>query len=235
MLLSNDLTVIIPTRNKVSQETLESIPKGVKIMIGVDSGQGQTKIRYDLAIKAQTRYLLILDDDIVISHKGMKLMFNRLTESPLSAVCACFNPIALNSFSKSILRYKQNPSSFIPTGITMWHRGHFLAANYEVPKDTPGGVGDLVLGDIIRKEGFNAIKLNYIQAKHPVKSSRKQFFKSRYNWAIDMAWYYRKYRKKGYWFLTLKMLSFPFTLSQGVFIYRLASLLGLLRGRFKYA
>ena len=65
--MKNDLTIIIPTRNTVSNRTLESLPKNISLLVGVDRGEGQTKIRYDLAKKCFTKYILLLDDDVVLN------------------------------------------------------------------------------------------------------------------------------------------------------------------------
>ncbi len=235
MLLNNDLTVIIPTRNKVSQKTIDCIPKGVKLLIRKDRGEGQHKIRYDLAIEAKTRYLMFLDDDISLSYKEFNKMFNLLVECNLSAICCSFNPVAINNFSRSILRYKKNPGSFIPMGLTMWHRGHYLAAMMEIPKDCPASIGDSMLGEVLRNGDYNTLKLNYISARHEINLSRKTFMKRRVICGKGMAWYYLMYKKKGYWLQVIKMCSFPLTLSQGVFIYRLGNLIGLLKGRSIYA
>ncbi len=230
-----DLTIIIPTRNTISSETLNSLPYKAKLSIGIDNGKGQTQIRYDLAIKANTRYLLILDDDVVIKQKDISKMLSILKKGSFTSVCGRFNPIANNKFSKSILRYKQNPPSFITTGITMWHRGDFLAVMYDVPKDCPKNVGDLVIKNILDQQGRNYIKLNDIKCNHNVNVTRLSFFKYRYNAGVGLAWYHKRYTHKGYYKLMLKMLlGIPLSRNQGVLIYRLSTFLGMFSGGLKY-
>ncbi len=230
-----EITIIIPTRSTVSQDTLNSLPYRAKLSIGVDNGKGQTIIRHDLAIKAKTRYILLLDDDIVINSKDLEKMLDML-KLGFVAVCGKFNPIAKNSFSKSILRYKQNPSSFISTGITMWHRGAFLSVMYDVPKDCHKNVGDLVIKDILDKQKHNYIKMNKIVFNHKVNTDRKTFFIYRYSAGIGLAWYHKAYLNQVYLRLLFKMgLGIPLSiLNQGVFIYRLSTFLGMLKGGLKY-
>ena len=229
--MKNDLTIIIPTRNTVSNRTLESLPKNISLLVGVDRGEGQTKIRYDLAKKCFTKYILLLDDDVVLNEFDIKKMLQTIKENDCSAVCGELKPIAVNNFSKTILRYKNNPTSFYSTGITIWDREMFLFVMYYVPNDCPKNVGDLVIKDIMCREGIKFLKLIDVVANHYIDVSMKQFFVYRYNCGICLSWYHQKYLREGYLRLLLKMFfGLPLSRDQGIFVYRLGSFIGLLRG-----
>ena len=55
----NDITVIIPTRNKVSLNTFNAIPKNIKVCIATDTNEikGQTALREYYARQVDTKYL----------------------------------------------------------------------------------------------------------------------------------------------------------------------------------
>ncbi len=229
------IEVIIPTRDKVNPLVLKAIPKDIKVHIAKDTEfiKGQTKLRHHYAKIIKSRYILLLDDDIVMKDNAFNKLYEAIHGYNISAVCGDKKAIAYNNFSKGVIKFKEYPT-FIKTGFTLWVRGHFLAVMNEVPAECPANVGDLVIGDILNEFGYNYIKLNNIVAEHYVKVSRKGFFDYRYKAGKAMAWYYLKWKKKGYLKMLLKMFfGIPLSRNQGVLIYRIASTLGLLRGFFK--
>ncbi|MEM2211221.1 MAG: hypothetical protein QW372_03085 [Nitrososphaerales archaeon] len=226
------VSVIIPTREKVREEVLKSIPEGIPILIGVDKGEGQTKIRHRLAKIATTKYILLLDDDIVLPNNGIDGLLNTLITGRFDAVCGEVEPIALNKFSKSILKFKVNPSSFYTTGITIWDREKFLEVMNEIPPNCHKHIGDLMIRDIAKSKRLRFFKVHNVVAKHLIELNWKDFFKYRLSCAEGIGEYYKM--KGGYWRLLLKVLiAIPLSTSFGVFIYRLATFLGMLKKVFK--
>jgi hypothetical protein len=226
--LEQKISVIIPTRDTARPETLQAIPSSVKTLVGVDRGEGQTKIRLRLAKKADTKYVLILDDDVVLPEKGLKHLLTLMESNEFDAVCGEIHPIALNGFSKSILKYKENPASFYTTGITLWNRAKFIDLMEDVPPDTHKNVGDLMIGDIIKKRGLKTFKARDVLADHLVETNARDYFKYKYSSGIGFGWYRKHYG--GYWSTLLRFfVSIPLSRSRGVLVYRLAMFLGMLK------
>lgn len=229
-----DITVIIPTRDVVNPLVIRSIPPQVKLCIKVDSGQGQTKIRQELSQAAKTKYVFLLDDDVILCKHALEELYYYIERTNIDAVCADKNPVAYNNFCKGVLKFKRYPNSFIKTGVTLWKRNALLTVMSEIPNECPKNVGDIVIEDIMIKEGRKFAKLNFLQCEHAVNVTRSGFFKYRYSAGVALAWYHLKWKKNGYWTLLAKMFfGIPLSKNQGVLIYRLSSTLGMIRGLFK--
>lgn len=230
-----NVTVIIPTRDKINPLVLHALPKNIKIYIAKDTEQikGILRIREYYANKAKTKYLFFIDDDIIIPKNAIQIFLKELQEKNLTAVSGDKKAIAYNNFSKGVLKFKEYPS-FIKTGFTLWVKKDFLEIMNKVPENCPSLIDDIIIFDILEQNNYKYFKMNNIICEHYVKLTKKEFFNYRYKAGTDLAYFYLKWRKKGYWVLLAKMFfGMPLSKNQAVLIYRSSSFFGMIKGLFK--
>jgi glycosyltransferase involved in cell wall biosynthesis len=231
MKYNKDLTVIIPTRGPNIFPWHKDIAKKYHTQIIIDENkEGQHFIRLNACRYIKTKYVLFLDDDVEPHNDTIEILLSEIMKNRYVFVCGEFIPVIHDRMTRYISKYKQNIDSIYSTGLTIWDRKKFI--HYANLPGIPSQVGDLVLIDELKANNEQFIKRPDALADHHLTISLWSWIKYRFKAGTHLAWYLRKYRKKGYLKLTLKILiSLPLSKNYVIFLYKLSTGIGLIVGR----
>jgi len=223
------IDVIIPSRQKPMKECIAGVlfntPPISSYKVVVDDGRGQTLIRYEGALESKADFVLLLDDDASMRPGVVQKYLDKILEG-YDAVCGHTNPLPLNNFSKRITKFMTNPSTFFyPVGCTLWRREKFIKIMNEIGQ-IHKYLGDNRLNEQIVKGNYKVVRCEDAITDHLWKTTPSKFFKKRLGYGYALA---EMYYIDGTFFRNwLKFLvSIPLSTGYGIFLYRLATFIGM--------
>jgi len=224
--------VIVPTRNRLMDECWEGIELNKDfirfVFPMIDYGIGQIKMRLKGARMSNAEYVLFLDDDVKM-RKDVVLNYLYKIEEGWDAVCGETNVISKNGFSKHILKYGTNPSTdFYAVGCTLWRRKKFIEIMKHIPKDTSKYLHDVGLQKLRVKGVYHGIKMPSAVSDHIKVLTAQQFFMKRLDYGVAIGEMFSKDRKLPHNLLKF-IVGVPLSKGRGEFLYRLATLLGMMK------
>lgn len=226
------IEVIIATRNEPIKECFDGIllntPPITKIHIIVDKGEGQTPIRYNSAKQSKCKYVLLLDDDVYLRPGLVKKYLNKIEEG-YDGVCGNTNPKPSGSFGKYVHKFMTNPKSpFYAVGCTLWRREKFIDIMDKVGNVT-NYIGENAINDVIKKGDYKVVRVEDAICDHMTYQTISIFYKKNVGYGVANA--ERLLKDKVFIKIYLKMFfGMPTSLfwgGRGVFVYRLATFIGM--------